>query len=201
MIIYGTGSKHLKTEQPKGTSCPLCKADDSILMSVFSRHAHIFWIPLFPIGKVVGSQCQNCQEVLDNKNVSSQIKDTYKELKKDTTIPIWQFVGLFLILIGVAFFSYSSYQNEQNKLAYLATPQKEDIYTHEIKAGDYTTFKIVEVSEDSIFVSMNEYGVNLPSGVASIEKEENYSEIVYGMAKKDVLKMNQEGEIYEIERK
>ncbi len=203
MLIYGTGSKHLKTDIPKGTSCPLCKSEDSILMSVFSRHAHIFWIPLFPIGKTVGSQCQNCQEVLDKKNLPSQIKDKYTDLKKGTTIPIWQFAGLFIILIAVAFFSFTNYQSEQNKLSYLDNPQKGDIYTHRIEEGEYnyTTFKIVEVEKDSIFIILNDYGVNVPSGVEEIDKEENYSPTVFAMAKENVKLMYQKEEIYDIERK
>ncbi|WP_338815251.1 hypothetical protein V9L05_09270 [Bernardetia sp. Wsw4-3y2] len=200
MIIYGTGSKHLKTKQPKDTCCPLCKSEDSVLMSVYSRHAHIFWIPLFPFGKMVAMQCQNCQEVLDKKNVPEHLKTKSQELKKETTTPAWQFIGLLLIALLIGGIAYSDYQSEQNFKSYLKAPQKNDVYKYTTEVGMYSTFKVIEVSKDSILVVQNEYEVNKASGISDIDIDPNYAESLYMMAKKDIQQMYETNKIYDIDR-
>ncbi len=97
MIIYGSRATHLKSAQST-TTCPSCNTKGSVILSVFGKYAHIFWIPLFPIGKKGISQCQHCKNVLATREMPEAIKREYDELKADCKSPIWQYVGLFIFV-------------------------------------------------------------------------------------------------------
>ncbi len=101
MIIYGSRAVHLKSAQLTAATCPSCKTKGSLILSLFRKHAHIFWIPLFPIGKKGFSKCQHCKHVLEDKEMPASIREQYNRLKQEAKGPIWQFVGLFLF--GVLF--------------------------------------------------------------------------------------------------
>ena len=99
MLIYGTKAVHLKTEELKNSICPSCGTQGSLILSVFRKHAHVFWIPLFPIGKKGMSQCQHCKNLLEPKEMPETIKREYDNLKNKVKGPIWQFIGLVLIVL------------------------------------------------------------------------------------------------------
>ena len=53
MIIYGSKAVHLKSAQPPTAVCPSCgQTGTTVLTQGYSKHAHVFWIPLFPIGRI-----------------------------------------------------------------------------------------------------------------------------------------------------
>ncbi len=104
MIIYGSRATHLKSAESK-TTCPSCKTKGSLILSVWGRYAHVFWIPLFPIGKKGFSQCQHCKGVLETREMPEEIKREYKELKENCKAPIWQYIGLliFIVIFAIPF--------------------------------------------------------------------------------------------------
>ena len=133
MIVYGSNSKHLKTEQSKHTTCPNCETKGSLVFSVYRRHAHVFWIPLFPIGKVGASQCQNCQNVLEKGEMPKDIKAEYQAFSETAKGPIWQFSGLVLIAALVIWIKFSIDEDTKTEQQYISSPQIDDIYEYKIK--------------------------------------------------------------------
>ncbi|WP_299900212.1 zinc-ribbon domain-containing protein [uncultured Aquimarina sp.] len=101
MIIYGSKSVHLKSERSEISVCPNCGTQGSLVLSVYRRHAHIFWIPLFPIGKKGLSQCQHCKNVLYTKEMPLSIRKEYDLLKNKAKGPLWQFAGLGILIITI----------------------------------------------------------------------------------------------------
>jgi len=200
MIIYGARAVHLKSAQPKSIICPSCSTQGSSVISIYRKHAHIFWIPLFPITKNGISQCQHCKKVLEPKEMPEPIKREYINLKNDTKGPIWQFAGLGIIAALISWGIYTNIEDKKKESVYLQLPQMGDVYKYKVENGNYSTFKIVDVSQDSIFISPNEYEINKIGQVYTIDKPENYSEIVYGLSKTKVKEMYDSGEIYDIDR-
>ena len=200
MIVYGSRAVHLKTVQSHKATCANCDTQGSIIISVFRKHAHIFWIPLFPIGKRGVSQCQHCKNTLESGSMPESIKREYTNLKEDAKGPYWQFSGLGLIL---AFFLYSSYSGGENKkitLDYISAPVKGDVYEYKMEEGDYSTLKVIAVTNDSVFVSPNEYAINRISKIYKIDKPENYSELSYGIGKDRLKEMYESGDVFDINR-
>ena len=200
MIFYGTGSAHLKTAAARNVTCENCNNQNMISFSIYRKHAHIFWIPLFPIHKIGVSQCSHCQQVLKPKQMPERLKNEYQKFKSDVKGPIWQFSGLFLIACLIAFGAYSSGKDKENTEKYLAEPAIGDVYEYRIESGSYSTMKVMQVSPDSLYMSLNDYEISKSSRIYKIDKEENYPDEVYGIARHELQKMKVEGDILEIDR-
>jgi hypothetical protein len=200
MIIYGSKAVHLKSEQSVTATCPSCKTQGSVVISVYRKHAHIFWIPLFPIGKVGLSQCQHCKSVLKTKEMPDSIKSEYNVLKEQTKGPLWQFIGLGLIAFLIIWGSFANSNDKKQELEYISSPKAGDIYEYKIEAGKYSTIKVVDASKDSVFVIYNDYELNLMSQLYKIEKPENYSGAPCGISRNKLKEMYVSGEIFDIKR-
>src|SRR6187402_2989521 len=175
MIIYGSKPVHLKSVQSPTLVCPNCAQTGTVVLSAFSKHAHIFWIPVFPIGRMGVSQCQHCKQVLELKAMPHELKREYDILKAETKVPLWQFSGLGVIAVIIAFATYSSGEDKKKEAEYLANPVAGDVYRYKTESKQYSTLKVVSVSADSVFVSPNGYETNKMSGIYEIDKAENYA--------------------------
>ncbi|MCG8306942.1 MAG: zinc ribbon domain-containing protein [Cytophagales bacterium] len=201
MIIYGWRSAHVRTTQSKTATCPHCGTRGSIITSIFSRYAHIFWIPLFPFGKTGASQCQHCHNAMKVNEMPEEIKREYRDLKSEARTPIWQFSGLVLIVMFVTWMNFTNKENEKTELEYISSPLKGDIYEYETESSNYSTLKVVEVTDDSIFVAPNEYETTKMAGVYEIDEDANYPDVQYGLSRAEVKNMYDDGVIYDVKRK
>ncbi|WP_430908539.1 zinc-ribbon domain-containing protein [Maribacter sp. 2-571] len=200
MIIYGSKAVHLKSKQSKTTTCPNCRTIGSVVLSVYRRHAHIFWIPLFPIGKKGVSQCQHCKNLLKINEMPEPIKREYNALKKETKGPIWQFTGPGILTALVAWGVYAEGERKKRDMEYISAPMKGDIYEYKVASGSYSTLKVTRLSHDSVFVSPNDYEISKKSGLHTIDKSENYSDSIYGISKNELREMYGSGVIFNIGR-
>ncbi|MNS25555.1 hypothetical protein D3C72_574510 [compost metagenome] len=66
-------------------------------MSFYGRYAHVYWIPMFSLGRTVVTQCMHCKQVLEENQFSPTIKDTRELLRPETKIPFTHFIGLGII--------------------------------------------------------------------------------------------------------
>ena len=201
MIIYGSKVAHLKSEQSRRATCESCSTKGSIVFSVFSKHAHIFWIPLFPVGKKGVSECQHCKNVLTMKEMPADFKEEYKKIKSGTKPPVWQFSGLILIVLLVSWGMYSSGEQTKRELSYLAEPQIGDVYEFKTGSSYYSTFKILAVSNDSLHIAYNTYETDRIGDVDKIDKASNYLGEKYAISRQQAQKMYEDKEVYDINRK
>jgi hypothetical protein len=198
MIIYGRRATHLRTNQLIHTPCPNCGTTGSLTASVFAQYAHIFWIPVFSVGRTGGSQCQHCKQVMKENQMTPAVKTAYKDLERETKIPVWNFAGIGIFAVLIAYGSYASGETAKKEDAYFNQPAQGDLY--EVKMdGNYTTFRVESVSADSLLVTWNSYGVTKATGLSQIEKDENYGEPV-AIAKSEVAQMKKDRSIYHILR-
>ncbi len=200
MIIYGWRSAHLHTAKSQTAVCPSCNTKGSTIISVYSKHAHIFWIPLFPYGKTGVTECQHCKLVMKKKEMPDDIKSEYNNLKGDHKPHIWQYAGLLLISFLVVWFIYIGKQGKKMDQEYLVAPAIGDIYEFKTESGYYSTLKVMQVTADSVIVAPNDYEIEKKSRIYKIDKEENYPEYTYGISKTDLKKMYDSKEIYDINR-
>lgn len=200
MIIFGIKAVHLTTVELKMATCPNCRTQGSMVLSIFRKHAHIFWIPLFPVGKKGVTQCQHCKNVLKTKEMPEFVKREYHNLKDETKGPIWQFAGSGIIIALIIWASYSSGENKKLDLKYIASPVTGDIYEYKIESRVYSTLKVVNVSNDSVFISPNDYEISRKSKIYKIDKPENYSETSYGISRSKLKEMYDSGDIFDVNR-
>ena len=169
-------------------------------MSVYRKHAHIFWIPLFPIGKKGLSQCQHCKQVLEVKQMPDTVRRDYEQLKHDTKGPLWQFAGLGIIAFLIVMGSFASVKNKKLAQDYLASPQKGDVYEFKTETGSYSTLKVMAISTDSVWVAPNEFEISKRSRIYKIDKPKNYLKITYSISKNKLKKQYDTGVIFDVNR-
>jgi hypothetical protein len=200
MIIFGSRSIHVNTEQLKNTDCPNCQSKESLIISIYRRHAHVFWIPVFPLGKFGISHCNHCKQALRSYEMPSYIKSEFNRVKKVSRGPAWQFSGLILFALLIVFAGFASKSDRASEKIYLETPLVGDVYEYKLAYKQYTTMKIMKVTHDSIFVSLNDFEINKSSRMYKIDKPENYSKTLYGYSKKEISDMYNSKIIFDINR-
>jgi hypothetical protein len=205
MIIFGSKAVHLKTVKCNLTNCTSCSTKGSINISVFRKHFHVFWIPMFPLWKTGVSECSHCKKVMRVKEMPDNLKLEFENLKGQSKGPIWQFSGLILLVVlilGVKTIQKNgSEKYQKEKQEYFASPMKGDVYEYVIKTGKYTTLKVVNISKDSISFLPNRYESNSIIRLSKINKVENYSDKPYSISKDKLKIMFNKGLIMGVQRK
>ncbi|WP_196894340.1 zinc ribbon domain-containing protein [Aureivirga marina] len=203
LIIFGARAVHLHTELKENLTCPSCESKGFIEINIYRKHAHVFWIPLFPFFKSGYAQCQKCNYDfdLDDGGLPDPYEIEYDNVRANAKGPKWQFAGLTLILGLIAYANYASSETEALEKLYIESPEIGDIYEYKPELEDgYSTMKVVNVKKDSVFVNLNLYITNKISGIYEIEKSENYSNDIYSFSKEEIEFMHEENQIIAIER-
>ncbi|HTL07161.1 MAG TPA: zinc-ribbon domain-containing protein [Chitinophagaceae bacterium] len=201
MIIYGTRGTELAKET-LFDSCPNCGTKNSVEMHVFQRYAHIFWIPLFPIGKTAVSQCNHCKQVLQLKQMPPGLVNTYDRLKAESKTPVWTFAGLALFAILISLGILTDKNRHQRNAKLILSPQNGDVFEIKTKDNQYTLYKIEQVNKDSVLVLMNNYETDKLTGLSQLREKgpSAYSEAAYPFSKAELKTMLEKGEIVDIDR-
>ncbi|WP_350285689.1 hypothetical protein [uncultured Croceitalea sp.] len=199
MIIYGYRSTHLKTGALPNVKCPNCGSQTQMTTSVYGRHVHIFWIPLFPAGKIGVFECQHCHKGFKKKALGQDAKLAYKNFKTTVKTPIWKYSGLMIIALLVALGFYSSSKDKERVQQLVKEPAMFDVYTFRTEQNYYSTFKVSQVFEDSIYVNYNNFETNKLTGVKDIDKKENYQDsLYYVLTVNDIKALEASGDLMDV---
>jgi len=202
MIIYGTGKKKISSETAM-EKCPNCGNQFCVDVIIYQKWFHLFWVPIFPNGKVGVSQCSKCNQVLMANQMSPNIKMTHDHLLKQAKAPIWTYSGIALIVGLMVFFTISDFMNDAKNKKFVLAPQKGDVFEVKTKDNSYTLYKVVKVEDDSIFVWLSEYETNKASGLADLKRKGDgaYSLVIFSFSKNELKEMYDNGELLDIDRK
>ncbi|MDO6491622.1 MAG: zinc-ribbon domain-containing protein [Cellulophaga sp.] len=199
MIFYGSNSSHLKSQLTRQIPCSNCKESAKFSVEVYGKYAHLYWIPIFPIGKTGAAVCTNCNSVFEPRQMDHNLKLEYKNVKGETKTPIKHFSALFIIGILIAGLSFSSFLDGKNTEDYINQPQVNDVYRFKTEASYFSTMKIAAIS-DSIYFKVNEYETNKQSGINEIDIAKNYSKEQYGYTVEELKGLYKDKIIYEVDR-
>ena len=96
MLIFGTGSR-LLFQFLIAQKCAHCNSADTVHIYVFQKYFHVFWIPFFPIGQRIASQCTFCKQVLEVNQMPASYSEALQDAKQQSKTPWWAFIGVGLI--------------------------------------------------------------------------------------------------------
>jgi preprotein translocase subunit YajC len=198
MIIYGIKSKVTRTEcitEP----CPNCNKQNSVQISIWQKWAHIFWIPVLPMGKTGSSECTHCQQVLSLKKMPAILKMSYENVKLQTNTPVWTFSGIGVIIILVIVVNISEKQTAKKVTGMIPSLQKGDILQLKIKDNAYTLAKVNRVKDDTIFISLNKFQTDHSTSLHNL-KDKTYETQEEALSVGDLKEMDKKEEILDIER-
>ena len=179
MIFFGTNSSTIKTGKLSYVRCPHCENEVTMTYTVLGKYAHLYWIPLVPVGKQFILECNHCKSTYHLKDLDQKTKDKFKqELEKyPAKTPIYHFSAAIIIALIAGFAFYMSNKSADETLDYAKNPKVGDVYhyeTPELK-GHYSTMKISKITKDSIFVLVNKMEIDSKSNIDKILDENNYT--------------------------
>ncbi len=106
MIIFGLRASNIGSLTVDNAKCEYCENDGTQNITEFGRYFHIFWIPIFPLGRKTFGECCHCKRTIKKKEFNSELKRLYVENKSTIRRPIWHWlgtilIGLFIVLIFI----------------------------------------------------------------------------------------------------
>ncbi len=202
LLILGTKSYNLENGKIDDFVCPKCSTKTFLNFSFYKQYTYLTFIPLFPVNKKILTSCDNCNKIISYDELDNNSKISVSKIKSRNNflVPVWMYIGT-IILILVSVYGVNTYisDNDKSKL-YLKTPIVGDVYKIKLSNGYYTTERIDKITNDSIFVTQNNYNAYLPYETDDIDKSENYSNSKAKYSKKEVVSLFNKKVIYSITR-
>jgi hypothetical protein len=107
MIIWGYNTTILgAVDLPM--KCKSCRNSNISVVHTL-RYFTLFWIPIFPYRKDKDFFCESCDVAIEENSFENDVnKHIIEEIGSTFKTPKWTFSGLILIIIMIAFGSYSA---------------------------------------------------------------------------------------------
>jgi len=173
MIFFGTGSKTMKTVELGEAECPSC-SQPTVFMQLLHKYFHIWWIPVFPIGKVAVAGCKSCNTAWEQQDLPLPLFESVESAKKSSSPPKYLFAGLYIVGIIISIAMFTSWRNDRNTGDYAGQPQVADLYVMSTEFDEeypHQLFQIRNIDGDSITMMIGSYGYRNPSdAVDAVEK-------------------------------
>ena len=186
MIIYGSREATLQTMVFEDQFCTDCGQKGSISCTVFSKHAHIFWIPLFPFSKRKAIWCNNCGKEFAINELTPEMQSEVNNFYRKNKAPFWQWVGLLLFTVSVILSIIGNIKEGKNTELFLNSPEINDVYCVKEEEG-YSLMYIDEIIGDSVFFIDNNYVCRKLSDVKKLHRLDYYDlDVVYGFSREEL---------------
>ena len=181
-------------------NCKSCEEKKTLQLVAWTSYIHVMFIPFVTEGKKAAVICSNCGKEYEIKKQGKSIQDLANNEKMHIKIPAWHFIGAALLVIAiVSGILYNQFDNKRDA-ELVQEPMKGDYYEYEAREGWYSCFKIVDVSDDSVFVRYNSYEIDSKIKIDEIDFPENYEPWLVSIGRNNLEKMYEDGIIFEIKR-
>lgn len=155
MIIFGTRATNIGNFDVPNSKCEYCQNDSTQRISVFGKYAHIFWIPIFPIGKKAVAECTHCKRTIEQKEFSSKLSQLYQENKSRAKRPLWHWLGLLLVAGLFALITIIGLTAEKDPRSELLDIDLKSMTTAPTMETDSISFKIKQLFDQVVTEDIN----------------------------------------------
>lgn len=145
MIIFGSNARKIGDFKVANSVCSYCEQERSQHISVFGKYAHIFWIPLFPIGKKAVAECTHCKRTIEQKEFSPTLKKLYQENKDKAKRPIWHWSGLGILGLLIGLITIIGLTAEKDPRRELLTADQQLMIATPTMDNDSVSYKIKQL--------------------------------------------------------
>lgn len=97
MIIYGRRATTLHQQDVHGITCNHCQNADIQRVTVFGKFAHVYWVPLFPMGKETVAECQHCKKTIPYSAFNLDLQQASAAIRTRVKTPLWNWSGLMAV--------------------------------------------------------------------------------------------------------
>ncbi len=102
MIIFGLRASNIGSIKIEKSHCEYCENDGTQNITDYGRYFHVFWIPIFPLGRKTFGECTHCKRTIGKKEFDPELKKLYGEKKSTVRRPVWHWSGLIIIGLSLA---------------------------------------------------------------------------------------------------
>lgn len=198
-LIYGNRTAIIARKGVELSICSRCDSNERLIYQVHSRHLHVFWIPLFSAEKYGSVYCEKCRFYREEEEVPDELYEGLEEFVKETKAPPWQYTGIALIIMALIIVPNFLKIKRNEDLQWISYPQIGDIYDFTTQNNTYSTLKVIEVHDDSIWVAPNRYSTRTIENLYKIKHEHyHYPELKRGICRDQLIEKYHHGEILKI---
>lgn len=201
LLLLGTKSTEIKRGNFSGVICPKCSEASAFDYAVYSKYTYATLIPLFPVGKEAIVICEDCNEIIDINDLDDTIVEKLASENNDLKNPLWTYFGSFVLALTMIYGVYHFFKSNKETDIYIQNPTINDVYCIKDAKGFYYTFRIDKISNDSIFVTENDYQVSMPYDIDEINIPENYTKNRVSYTKSELKNLYKEDKVSSIIRK
>lgn len=204
MAFIGIGKKKLSTEAI-GSNCPSCNSDEMMMVDIYARYFALLWIPVFPLGKEAKITCPKCGHKPELSTLPTSFFLETEQMKNILSSPGYLFTGSVLILLAVVFFAFrmiSGISNPETDTleSYLNSPEEGDVYEIKTDNGNYSLLKVVEITDDSLYVQFHPGETEDKSEIKKLRTSRSFSREIFSFSREQIIINYESGLILNIER-
>ena len=127
VVVYGKKSSVSANGEIITDHCPEC-GKNSFAHVYRNNYMHVFWIPMFSIGRQSVLVCTNCQKVLEGRELSEKMRVDIRDRKEKPRYPYHHFFGVIALLVAGVIFSVMGFAASQGDKKLIAAPALGDYY-------------------------------------------------------------------------
>jgi hypothetical protein len=142
LFLWGWRGKVIPGKMLNNQHCEHC-GSGSLRAHTVVNYLHMFWIPLFPIGRSVATECTHCKSVLKGKEVTKAIKDEAHRQQAVAPVPRYLFMGTVGLVVAFGVLFMNVQQQNARTADYVAAPAAGDCFVVNYE-------EIFGVSEDDL---------------------------------------------------
>ncbi|MEZ4911193.1 MAG: hypothetical protein R2774_10070 [Saprospiraceae bacterium] len=155
MIIFGSKATNIGNFDVANSKCEYCQNDSTQRISVFGKYAHIFWIPIFPIGKKAVAECTHCKRTIDQKDFSIKLSQLYQENKSKAKRPFWHWLGLGIVGSLFALITIIGITAEEDPRSKMLNSDLSMMSSSPTMESDSISFKIKQLFDQVVTEEIN----------------------------------------------
>ena len=154
-MIFGFRSSKIGTFNVDNTSCNHCQELSTQQVSVFGRYFHVFWIPVFPLGRKSVSECVNCKKTIKKGAFSPELKAAFNEQKSSVKRPFWHYIGSLILAALIGLVIYIGSTAEPDSRSDLFNADLQMLTSNPSKQEDPVSYKIKQTFDAFVNEEIN----------------------------------------------
>ena len=103
LFLFGMRSSRIQQQDIPNVTCNYCQRNVGYRVTTFGRYAHLFFIPMFPLGRKTVAECAHCKKTYD-RNFPEPLTRAIvaRNQQAPSKRPLWHGCGCLIIIAAIA---------------------------------------------------------------------------------------------------
>ena len=133
----------------------------------YQRYAHIYWIPFFPLNKLVFLKCPKCQHSVERKDMTLDQKAAISSQLVKARTPVWTFSAVAVLALIVGGAMATEHVTKNRSLAYQKDPRPGDLavlYGRTDAEHPFLVLRVNKIEGDAMDLSFSNFAYSTIDG-------------------------------------